>query len=192
MKSHTLRGWAFDSILQQRASVGACVIVSVNGGVSSQNEIRRIQWPILWTESGPVHACHVVELVRRGELGEALSGNRRSKQTEARPSVLLGDRKRAISRRNQTARIGAASAGIVIDPACPLAFLTGRHRCSSPRWTVPELQAHASSTDHTDGSDDLQRTIKESLVSIRENFAVRNNGLLSDTLHPTSIDSMSR
>jgi hypothetical protein len=66
MKPRSLRGWAFDSILQQRAAIGACVIVSVNGGVSSQHEIQRIQWPILWTDSGPVHASYVVEL-RCGE-----------------------------------------------------------------------------------------------------------------------------
>jgi hypothetical protein len=66
MKCRILRGWAFDSILQQRVTVGACVIVSVNGGVSSEQEIQRVQWPILWTGAGPVHASHVVEL-RCGE-----------------------------------------------------------------------------------------------------------------------------
>lgn len=62
MKSQSLGGGTFESILRQRAVIGAQILIAGDGGISSQRRIHRIQWPILWTDQGPVHFTRVLEL----------------------------------------------------------------------------------------------------------------------------------
>ena len=60
-----LKSQGFDALLEKRVAPGVSITIMLPSG-SKQCVIVWVKWPMLWTDAGPVHASHVIEL-RCGE-----------------------------------------------------------------------------------------------------------------------------